>query len=208
MPIHTLPQIGTPDFDAFVKKATQHPDSIEGKVWQQMQLDAVNEGQRRMRELLQLMIEKVPGQLYRDVVLFHNKFKLQETDHPGHVLPRDVTKFRLKFLLEELVEYADAVDFRLVVEEDGPTFVEDRGDIGIHAEKAFDSLIDLVYVALGTAFLHRFPFNEGWDRVQEANMSKVRAEGADDPRSVRKHTCDVVKPQGWQAPVLTDLLYK
>ncbi len=69
-----------------------------------------------------------------------------------------------------------------------------------------DALIDLAYVLLGTAFLHRFPFNQGWERVQEANMAKVRADGKDDPRSHRGHSADIVKPEGWKAPSFEDIL--
>lgn len=70
--------------------------------------------------------------------------------------------------------------------------------------ESFDALIDLVYVALGTAYLHRFPFNEGWARVQEANMRKVRANKKSD--SKRRTTHDVVKPPGWRSPELDDLV--
>jgi hypothetical protein len=31
-------------------------------------------------------------------------------------------------------------------------------------------------------------------------MTKVRADGADDPRSKRHHTMDVVKPEGFEPP--------
>lgn len=68
----------------------------------------------------------------------------------------------------------------------------------------FDALIDLAYVVLGTAHLQGFDFEEGWRRVHAANMSKVRARRKSD--SKRKSKFDVVKPEGWQAPVLTDLI--
>ncbi len=70
--------------------------------------------------------------------------------------------------------------------------------------KKFDALIDLVYVALGTAYLHGFPFDLGWRRVHEANMKKVRATNA--AQSARNSTHDVVKPPGWTAPTLDDLV--
>jgi hypothetical protein len=118
---------------------------------------------------------------------------------PEHRLPDDVQGFRLNFLTEELAEYEEAIGYDKY----------NSGDFDpkrFNAAKAFDALIDLVYVALGTAYLHGFPFNEGWDRVQEANMKKVRCECADDPRSTRKHRIDVVKPEGWKPPMLADLL--
>lgn len=146
------------------------------------------------------------GRLFKDIVEFHEKFGLSPVDDPGHKLPRDLTGFRLNFLLEELLEYADAVDFNLCLNEHGFKFIRKYGDSGIHPEKAFDGLIDLVYVALGTAYLHNFPFDEGWSRVHAANMKKVRASGASDSRSTRKHSADIVKPAGWVAPRLDDLL--
>jgi len=42
--------------------------------------------------------------------------------------------------------------------------------------------------------------------VQRANMSKVRAINADDPRSTRKHRFDIVKPTGWKAPDLQKVI--
>jgi predicted HAD superfamily Cof-like phosphohydrolase len=153
-----------------------------------------------VEELRKLLVEQVPGQLFRDIQGFHEKFGLAPTDDPGHRLPDDVLKFRIKFMFEELQEYVDAVGGSYGC----PNVSIDPAKF--HAEDAFDALIDLAYVALGTAYLHRFPFNEGWARVQAANMKKVRASGDDDPLSKRKHNKDVVKPPGWLPPVLTDLL--
>lgn len=146
--------------------------------------------------------ESVPGQLFRDVVRFHKKFGLAPTTNEGHNLDLDKLKFRIKFLYEELEEYCKAVG---VLE---PLDVNSRSNVSItrqmDAEEAFDGLIDLVVVALGTAYLHGFDFNRGWDRVMAANMQKVRVERAED--SKRGSTFDVRKPEGWQKPVLKDLL--
>ena len=64
-----------------------------------------------------------------------------------------------------------------------------------------DALIDIVYVALGTALaLGVSPemWNKGWAAVHKANMAKERALRAED--SKRGTTYDVVKPEGWQSP--------
>lgn len=153
-----------------------------------------------VEELRKLLVEQVPGQLFRDIQRFHEKFGLEPTDDPGHRLPDDVLQFRIMFMYEELQEYVDAIGGTWCCP--GVNVDPSKFDV----EKAFDALIDLVVVTLGTAFLHRFPFNEGWNRVQTANMAKERATGANDPRSKRKNAADVVKPEGWQAPVLRDLL--
>lgn len=73
-------------------------------------------------------------------------------------------------------------------------------------EEYFDGLIDLVYVALGAAYLSGLPFDEGFRRVHEANMKKVRALSPQD--SKRGSTYDIVKPPGWTAPELADLVRK
>ena len=122
--------------------------------------------------------------LFSAVQKFHQKFDLPSSSRPSP-LPQDLSSFRLKFMYEELLEYEAAVA---------------AGDL----EKQFDALIDLVYVALGTAYLHGFPFNEGFSRVQEANLKKMRAHTAND--SKRGSAFDVVKPEGWEPPDLSDLV--
>ena len=196
-----IPLPGTREHALFMKKALDHPDGVEANILRQVTTDASNQVQEQVRKMLHTMIEVVPGQLFRDIGRFHQKFGLEPTKDPGHRLPDDVLKFRVKFLYEELSEYAIAVGGE--IDPDGELLLErDNFD----AEQAFDALIDLVYVALGTAFMHRFDFNAGWERVQAANMAKERATGADDPRSKRGHAADIVKPAGWRPPVLVDLL--
>ena len=116
-----------------------------------------------------------------DIAAFHRKFGL-EYDGPPRELPKDVAQFREAFLREEFFEYIYAKDL-----------------VG-----KLDALVDLVYVALGTAYLHGFDFDEAWSRVHEANMQKIRAQQADDSKRSSKY--DVVKPEGWEPPVLTDLV--
>lgn len=198
-----LPQPGTPQWAEFERRAKSDPLSVEAGVMRQLEeanAKAVEQVQARFRAMLDQMQDLVPGQMFRDVSRFHEKFKLSPTEDHGHELPEDLLKFRIKFMLEELSEYSEAVGFNI---DHGEIVQEERE---FDAETALDSLVDLCYVALGTAYLHRFPFNEAWARVQEANMAKVRAESADDPRSTRKHSADVVKPSGWFPPKHTDLL--
>lgn len=119
--------------------------------------------------------------LMKDIRDFHEKFEI-DYEGPPRFLPDDLAGFRVKFLTEELNEF-------------------------IHSEQLetdLDALVDLVYVALGTAYLQGFDFNEAWRRVHEANMKKVRALSPAD--SKRGSTWDVVKPEGWQPPSLKDLV--
>lgn len=121
------------------------------------------------------------GNCFEYIRQFHWMFDLAYEDGPRD-LPDDLRDFRIQFMYEELKEYCDAKT----------------------REDALDALVDLVYVAVGTAYLHGFNFNEAFRRVQNANLAKVRAESADD--SKRGSSYDVVKPEGWLPPFLGDLV--
>lgn len=140
--------------------------------------------------------------LFQDIEDFHHKFGL-EYKGKARNLPADLEKFRTMFLGEELAEYitVNPIDHRFITDA-VDSCLEDT--VRPPLEKQFDALIDLVYVALGTAYLQGFDFDEGWRRVHECNMKKVRALKASD--SARGSTQDVVKPKGWTPPVLTDLV--
>lgn len=117
------------------------------------------------------------------VAEFHEKFGLTtETDGPGYILNDEAAEYRIKFLHEELLEYVLA-----------------------HANcdqvTAFDSLLDLAYVAYGTALLMGITpqqWHEGFTVVHSCNMAKERATSAD--QSKRGSTLDVIKPDGWTGP--------
>jgi predicted HAD superfamily Cof-like phosphohydrolase len=136
---------------------------------------------------------------FKDVGDFHHNFELPHVtcSYDGYVEPQctsrgprewdaDLIRFRISFLLEELDEFIEGADVR------------------DHA-KMFDALIDLVYVAMGTAHALGYPWEEGWRRVQAANMAKVRA-AADGSDSLRGSSWDVVKPPGWRPPDVAGLL--
>lgn len=113
---------------------------------------------------------------------FHRKFDfpIGETDElTGNDVNQD---FRLKFMQEELNEFDDAL------------IAKDR-------VAAFDALLDLVYVAYGTAlWLGVTPeqWDAGFHAVHSANMAKVRVASADE--SKRGHAFDAKKPEGWVGP--------
>lgn len=115
---------------------------------------------------------------YEDVCVFHEKFGLAQGGNP-RLLDAETLAYRIKFLEEELFE------FRV-------------SSIGDDLEGMADALIDLVYVAMGTAYMMNLPWQHLWKEVQRANMSKVRASTADE--SKRGSSLDVVKPAGWTGP--------
>lgn len=143
--------------------------------------------------------------LFKDIAEFHKKFGL-EYEGPPRYLHFDLGRFRTMFMGEELAEYIGP----LKSDHDQLSFVIGKlahKQLGMERqslEKQFDALVDLVYVAIGTAYLQGFDFNEGWRRVHEANMKKVRALRKED--SARGSVYDVVKPEGWIAPDLSDLV--
>lgn len=130
------------------------------------------------------------NQMVFDLRAFHSKFGHSRPIVPSF-LSKEAYDFRIRFLQEELDEYKHAVE---------------TGSL----EHQFDALLDLVYVAIGTADLQGFPWEDGWAEVQRANMSKVRATSAD--QSKRGSSLDVVKPKDFVKPdiqgVLNSILWK
>jgi len=120
---------------------------------------------------------------YDDVLHFHMHYNLLYHAVPGHLTQRKLGE-RVDFMAEELQEFIEAAKNQDLVGQ-------------------ADALVDLVYVALGTACMLGLPWEELWQVVHDANMRKVRrAEGTGD-----HHT--IVKPQGWVAPEakLLEVLY-
>jgi len=164
---------------------------------------------------------------FDDVAEFHKKFGFTQPDKPGFIATENMY-MRLNFLLEELMETANAAGFFWEIQEipildaDGNHVIDDAGDeVYSHhlvlerdeeevpdeardLEAFFDGLIDLNYVSYGFAWLTNLPYPEGWNRVHAANMTKVRCERPED--SKRGTTFDVIKPEGFVKPTLTDLL--
>lgn len=142
---------------------------------------------------------------FHDVGSFHARFGLPVSDGDAHHIDPRVTLFRLRFLIEELAEYATAVGFPFLA----GVLSHAAAEAHVEHEKVdlpetADALVDLVYIALGTAHYHGIPWQAVWDEVQRANMTKVRA--TDETASKRRSTLDVVKPVGWVPPDVAGVL--
>lgn len=111
---------------------------------------------------------------FQDVLSFHVKFGLLAPDVPTHLTERKLRE-RSQFMLEELGEFNMAAHMQ---------------DLPLMA----DALVDLVYVAMGTAIMLGLPWQELWDEVQRANLAKVRGV------TPRNHPVDVTKPPDWTPP--------
>lgn len=116
---------------------------------------------------------------------FMVKFGL-DYEGPPRELPNKMAQFRLKFLEEELTEYYRAWSAH-------------------DLEGQLDALVDLVYVALGTARLHGFDFDEAFERVHYANMRKERS-ASNIVNAERGSSFDVIKPPDWKQADLSDLV--
>lgn len=117
-----------------------------------------------------------------NVAEFHEKFRLPSgtVDHLSR--NEDIQRFRIGFLMEELSELMEALNEQNRV-------------------AAFDALLDLVYVAYGTALfagISPAQWHAGMHAVHTANMAKVRVASAAD--SKRGSVFDCKKPEGWVGP--------
>lgn len=116
-----------------------------------------------------------------DVRALHEKFGLLHNDKPTYIDDNTLI-LRHNFLDEELKEFRVAVM--------GGDFV------GI-----VDALIDIVYVAKGTAVMLGIPWTELWNDVQRANMEKKKIEP-----TPTDHHGGLVKPLGWSPPYTEEIL--
>lgn len=125
-----------------------------------------------------------------NVAEFHEKFGLPLGQQDVLTDDQHAQEFRTGFLQEELDELKEAL-------------------AAGNRVKAFDALLDLAYVAYGTAlFLGVDPaqWHAGMHAVHSCNMAKERVLRAED--SKRGSTFDVRKPPGWVGPEarLTEVL--
>jgi|TARA_R110000744_G_scaffold62471_6_gene128957 predicted HAD superfamily Cof-like phosphohydrolase len=116
--------------------------------------------------------------MLKDIEKFHEKFGFEKRQ--GIQNNKDLVDFRIKFLEEELNEFKEAI--------------KEKNDA-----KALDALVDLTYVAIGTAYLFDYPFHNAWEEVQKANMAKIRQES-------ERSKFDVIKPKGWKAPDIEKIM--
>tara|TARA_R100000781_G_scaffold25970_1_gene19015 strand:- start:17 stop:436 length:420 start_codon:yes stop_codon:yes gene_type:complete len=116
--------------------------------------------------------------LIDDINRFHRKFGFKKTDKPSIPDDPELVNFRTSFLIEELAEYTNAITQK-------------------NKAEVLDALVDIVYIALGTAWLFNLPFEKAWKEVQRANMEKIRAK---DKTGKRGTKFDVIKPKNWKPP--------
>ena len=114
--------------------------------------------------------------LLDDVAGFHQACDLPVLAKPQFVPER--AALRAALLAEECQETVEALE---------------RGDM----EKIADGLVDVIYVAIGTALEFGIPLERVWAEVHRSNMAKV------DPvtgKVVKRVDGKVLKPEGWTPP--------
>ena len=120
--------------------------------------------------------------MYTDVSKFLKKMNIATNKQPALLTDENV-KMRYRHLMEESEELITA-----------------HNDQDL--EGCVDALIDVVYVALGTAKMMGVSteqWNRCFHRVHEANMEKY-------PGDVTDHKVGVKKPVGWTAPNFNGIL--
>ena len=122
--------------------------------------------------------------LIKDIDAFHKKFGFEKNSTVSIPEDNELVNFRTSFLLEELTEYTQAITKK-------------------DTAAALDALVDIVYIALGTAWLFNLPFEKAWQEVQRANMSKIRTKSKSKKRGT---SFDVVKPKGWIPPDIEQII--
>lgn len=122
--------------------------------------------------------------LLKDIDNFHKKYGFEKNEKVDIPDNSELINFRTAFLMEELAEYTNAITKK-------------------DAAGALDALVDIVYIALGTAWLFNLPFEKAWNEVQKANMSKIRAK---DKTGKRGTKFDVIKPKDWKAPNIEKII--
>lgn len=102
--------------------------------------------------------------------------------------PQTLPPLRLLFALTAM--YEELNEF---------TVASNTGDVG----EAVDAMIDLIYFAIGRCYemgISTTKLNECWRLVQEKNMQKSPG------RKNRGTDIDAVKPEGWEAANLNEVL--
>lgn len=112
-----------------------------------------------------------------DLNEMHDKFGFHESiAQMDPTKLREMLKFRINFLQEELDEAKNAQS----------------------AEDIVDAMIDLIVVAVGTLDAFNVDSQESWLRVHNANMAKERGIKPERPNPLGLP--DLIKPEGWVAP--------
>ena len=137
---------------------------------------------------------------FKDVKDFHKKFNFTSNSRPTE-LDQEKIRGRIAFMFEELIEFVDASGAYWGIDrETKDVTISYPPNPTVDMAEQADALIDLVYVAMGTAVQMGLPWQELWDDVHRANMAKERG------MTSRGISDDAIKPDGWQGPKTNEIL--
>jgi len=104
--------------------------------------------------------------------------KAQQAVPDAPIMPSaTVRELRLKLIAEELQELAGAFSYRLYLEDDSKSIGEPtlqlvpNGQLCSMAE-AYDAILDLMVVVIGTGVALGLELEPGWQEIHRSNMSK------------------------------------
>jgi len=114
---------------------------------------------------------------------FNQAFEIPKLDNPG-LGPDEMIELRIKLLVEEVQEYAEAAR---------------AGDL----VEVLDALADIGYILAGTIINHGMQdiYDDAFNEVHRSNMAKLV-----DGKVIRREDGKVLKPDGWQPPQLAQFL--
>lgn len=140
-----------------------------------------------------------------DIARFHEKFGLENNQEKVQVAPpepeslSELDNWKIENRERMHPEEWRLRNTRLIDEAIESQVAHESGN----DEEYLDALVDIVYIALGTAYRRGWDFAAAWKRVHDANMAKERGK----PNNSKYGSgFDIVKPQGWQPPSHADLV--
>ena len=121
--------------------------------------------------------------IVRSLLEFNNAFDIPKLDAPG-LGTDELIELRIKLLVEEVQEYAEAARAGHMVE-------------------ILDALADIGYILAGTIINHGMQhiYDDSFNEVHRSNMAKLV-----DGKVIRREDGKVLKPQDWQPPNLAQFL--
>lgn len=121
--------------------------------------------------------------IVRSLLEFNNAFDIPKLDAPG-LGTDELIELRIKLLVEEVQEYAEAARAGDMVE-------------------ILDALADIGYILAGTIINHGMQhiYDDSFNEVHRSNMAKLV-----DGKVIRREDGKVLKPQDWQPPNLAQFL--
>ena len=126
---------------------------------------------------------RIMNPIVRSLLEFNNAFDIPKLEAPG-LGTDELIELRIKLLVEEVQEYAEAARAGDMVE-------------------ILDALADIGYILAGTIINHGMQhiYDDSFNEVHRSNMAKLV-----DGKVIRREDGKVLKPQDWQPPNLAQFL--